>query len=261
MNEALREFDERLRRQGWAMVPSVLPERDLEAIGSDVLASVADCAEHQRRSGATPVPDGTAHHAVGAYPSLDRFLENLPLRAEVSRYFDGAPYILHAFNPATVAPQHTSYLHRIHRDVGTHAGSFHMMLNMLVPIDDFTLDNGATYLLSGSHLERDIPDETRFFDQAERLVAPRGSVVLFDSNLWHAAGANRSNATRRALTLSFSRPFVKQQMDYPRFLGEAWGAAQSGWMRQLLGYNAMTPTSYEEFYRPRECRLYQADQG
>jgi len=32
-------------------------------------------------------------------------------------------------------------------------------------------------------------------------------------------------------------------------------------MRQLLGYEAMTPTSYEEFYRPRETRLYQADQG
>jgi hypothetical protein len=29
----------------------------------------------------------------------------------------------------------------------------------------------------------------------------------------------------------------------------------------LLGYNAMTPASYEEFYRPRERRLYKADQG
>lgn len=261
MDEAARDFDEHLRREGWAMTPSVLLESDLQAIGADIMASVADCGERQRRSGATLNPDGTAHHAVGAYPSLDRFLEHLPLKAEVSRYFDGAPFILHAFNPVTVAPQGNSYLHRIHRDVRTHTGDFRMLLNMLVLIDDFTLDNGATHLLSRSHFEPNAPDEARFLDQAYRLVAPKGSVVLFDSKLWHAAGTNRSSATRRALTLSFSRPFVKQQMDYPRFLGEAWGAAQSAWMRQLLGYNAMTPISYDEFYRPRERRLYKEDQG
>lgn len=261
MSDPSLDFDDRLRRQGWAMVPSVVPDADLDVMGTDIMASVAHCGEHQRRSGATTEPDGTAHHAVGAYAGLDRFLEHLPLQAEVSRYFDGAPYILHAFNPVTVAPQRNSYLHRIHRDIRTHTGDFRLLLNMLVLIDDFTLDNGATYLLSGSQTEPEAPDEARFLDQADRLVAPKGSVVLFDSRLWHAAGTNRSTKTRRALTLSLSRAFVKQQMDYPRFLGEDWGAAQSPWMRQLLGYNAMTPTSYEEFYRPRERRLYRDDQG
>ena len=32
-------------------------------------------------------------------------------------------------------------------------------------------------------------------------------------------------------------------------------------LAMMLGYNSMTPTSYEEWYRPREQRLYRADQG
>ena len=261
MSPSLDRFDAQMKTSGWAMFERAVSPDALTAIGDDVTASVADCAERQVRSGAVAAPDGTAHHAVGAYRSLDCFLENLPLKDEIGRYFGGAPYILHAFNPATVAPQRSSYLHRIHRDVRTHAGDFRLLLNMLVMVDDFTSENGATYVLSGSHRHPEPPSDAEFFDKADRLVGTRGSIVLFDSNLWHAAGANQTATPRRALTLSFSRAFVKQQMDYPRFLGAETGARQSEWMRQLLGYNAMTPNSYEEFYRPPAQRLYRADQG
>ena len=261
MDDGLEPFEAAMNERGWALFETVLPQADLAPIREDVLASVADCGARQTGMAALAAPDGTAHHAVGAYASLDRFLENLPLRPFIERYFGGAPYILHAFNPATVAPEKSSYLHNIHRDVRTHAGEFRMLLNMLVMVDAFTLENGATHALSGSHQHAAAPDPTLFWRESERLTGPAGSVVLFDSNLWHAAGANTSGQSRAALTLSFSRAFVKQQMDYPRFLGEAWGQRQSPWMRQLLGYNAMTPTSYEEFYRPRERRLYQAEQG
>jgi ectoine hydroxylase-related dioxygenase (phytanoyl-CoA dioxygenase family) len=238
-----------------------VPRDALIALKRDVAASVADCGRMQVAAGIGAEPDGTAHHAVGRYESFDRFLAEFWLDEYVSRYFGGAPYILHAFNPATVAPERSSYLHNIHRDVRTHAGAFRLLLNMLVMVDDFKLENGATFVLSGSHHEPAKPDETRFFQRAERLVFPAGTIVLFDSNLWHAAGQNRSSHTRAALTLSFSRAFVKQQMDYPRFLGAAYGAKLSPRLRQLLGYNAMTPASYEEWYRPRDARLYRADQG
>jgi ectoine hydroxylase-related dioxygenase (phytanoyl-CoA dioxygenase family) len=135
------------------------------------------------------------------------------------------------------------------------------LLNMLVMVDPFTLENGATHVLSGSHRQPRRPDPDLFWAKSERLVGPAGSIVLFDSNLWHAAGRNASTQPRCALTLSFSRAFVKQQMDYPRFLGEAYGERASAQLRQLLGYEAMTPASYEEFYRPLERRLYKADQG
>ena len=250
-----------LAERGWALFPSVVPMAELAAIRAAVLQSVDDCGRLQVASGACPAPDGTAHHAVGQYPALDSFLERRWLAEYVSGFFDGAPYILHAFNPALVETEGASYLHNIHRDVRTHAGDFRLLLNMLVMVDPFTLENGATHVLSGSHRFDERPANEVFDALADRLVGPAGSIVLFDSNLWHAAGHNRTDRARCALTLSFSRAFVKQQMDYPRFLGGAYGARLTPAMRQLLGYEAMTPTSYEEFYRPRERRLYKAEQG
>jgi hypothetical protein len=252
---------DQLARRGWVLFESVIPRAELAPIREAILQSIEDCGKLQVSSGARATPDGTAHHTVGRYPALDAFLERGWVAEHVSRFFGGSPYILHTFAPATVAPGGRSYLHNVHRDVRTHAGDFRFMLNMLVMVDDFTLENGATHVLSGSHRETGKPTDERFAAHSDRLVGPAGSIVLFDSNLWHSAGSNVSDATRAALTLSFSRAFVKQQMDYPRFLGEAYGRAISPGLRQLLGYEAMTPTSYEEFYRPRERRLYRDDQG
>jgi hypothetical protein len=257
----LDQFDERMRNQGWALFEGVVPPGELDALRADVLRSAEDCGRMQVAGGVADRPDGTAHHAVGRYASFDAFLDDCPLAEAIGRFFGGAPYILHAFNPATVAPARSSYLHKIHRDVRTHAGDFRLLLNMLVMVDAFTLENGATHVLSGSHHDETPPDETMFWAASDRLTAPAGSIVLFDSNLWHAAGTNVSDRPRAALTLSFSRAFVKQQMDYPRFLGEDYGRRASPRLRQLLGYNAMVPTSYDEWYRPRESRLYHADQG
>lgn len=257
----LTAFDAHMSEKGWASFERRVPDEELAGMRADILASVADCGRRQVAAGIGAEPDGTAHHVVGQYAHLDAFLAALHLDAQISRFFGGAPYILHAFNPVTVGPSRSTYLHNIHRDVRTHAGSFRMLINMLVMVDPFTLENGATYMLSGSHRNPNTPDEALFHQDAERLVGPAGTIVLFDSNLWHAAGQNVSDRPRVALTLSFSRAFVKQQMDYPRFLGAAYGAKLSPRMRQMLGYNSMTPTSYEEWYRPREQRLYRADQG
>ena len=253
-------FEEPLARQGWVRFDALIPTDDLQPLRQAVLASVDQCGLRQTNSGATAAPDGTAHHAVGQYPALDTFLERRWLHDAITQYF-GAPYILHAFNPVTVRPESTSYLHQIHRDVRTHAGAFRLMLNMLVMIDPFTLQNGATHVLSGSHHSPAAPAPQQFWPEAERLTGAAGSIVLFDSNLWHAAGRNQSSDVRVALTLSFSRAFIKQQMDYPRFLGVDYGKKASPEMRQLLGYNAMVPQSYAEFYQPASSRLYRADQG
>lgn len=254
-------FDEQIQRKGWALFESVVPAADLVDIREAVLHSVAACGRRQVEGGATAAPDGTAHHSVGQYKALDGFLEQGWLEDMVAHYFGGAAFILHAFNPAGVSPAATSYLHRVHRDVRTFGGDFRFMLNMLVMVDQFTTENGATHVLSGSHRLPMPPDGDVFQAESERLVGPAGSIVLFDSNLWHAAGSNRTSTIRTALTLSFSRAFVKQQMDYPRFLGPEYGAAASPRMRQLCGFNAMVPTTYEEFYQPAARRLYKADQG
>src|SRR5712672_1916662 len=99
------------------------------------------------------------------------------------------------------------------------------------------------------------PRDEDFYRDAVRAVAQAGSIVVFNSNLWHAAGPNRSRGPRRGLTLAFTRPFMKQQMDYPRALGYERAASLSLELRQVLGYNARVPTSLDEWYQTPDRRL------
>ncbi len=127
-----------------------------------------------------------------------------------------------------------------------------MMINMLVMLDDFTLDNGATWFLTGSNNKDERPDETYFYQQADRAVGKAGDIILFDSLLWHAAGKNTTDKVRRALTLTFSRPFMKQQLDYPRLIGyHRYDSREfSEDVCQVIGFNSRVPANLNEWYQP-----------
>lgn len=254
------EFDYLMAVRGWCTIPAVLPATVCDSLRHDIAGHVSRCGELQVEAGIPGAPDGTAHHTIGFNDSIDDFLDHDYLGKLVDRFFDG-PYVLHAINPLINFPGRKNYVNRIHKDIRVHTDAPVLQLNMLVMVDDFTLDNGATHILSGSHRQASAPPDEVFTRHAERITGTSGSITLFDSRTWHAAGMNTTSMPRSALTLSFSRPFMKPQLDYARFLGDAYGARLSPKMRQLLGYNARVPSGLGEWYRPAEFRMYRSDQG
>jgi len=238
------------------------------AVPSDLLARLRGDLEGaytaqraiQVENGVGEGTDGTVHHLPLAGGSFLDFLEHR-FCGDILDAFFGGPYILNTFGGVLNKPNDLSYVGRVHRDLRSFSGDLPLMAQLLVMLDDFTEENGATYVLSGSHRTPPQPADDEFFRGAVRTVAPAGSIVVFNSNLWHAAGPNQSAGPRRALTLAFTRPFMKQQMDYPRALGYERAASLSPVLRQVLGYNARVPTSLDEWYQPPDRRLYQKNQG
>lgn len=257
---SLQTFDYAMRTRGWIVFDAVVPIDLCDRMKADIARHVERCGRLQQAAGIPGAPDGTAHHTIGHGDSLDEFLERGFLHDHVEKFFEG-PYILHAFNPVTIGSETRNYVHRIHRDLRTHAGGFRLLINMLVMVDEFTLENGATHILSGSHHAEDAPSDEFFYRHAERITGSRGSIVLFDSNVWHCAGQNLSGRTRTAMTMSLSRPFLKPQMDYARFIGEDRSRKLSDRMQQLLGVHARVATNLDEWYRPAGSRMYRPDQG
>ena len=86
-------------------------------------------------------------------------------------------------------------------------------------------------------------------------------MFVFDSTLWHAAGANISGKDRLAINHQFTRSYMKQQIDYVRALGDGAVAAQRPRTQQLLGWYTRVVTGLDEFYRPEQERLYRKGQG
>src|SRR5205814_887387 len=97
--------------------------------------------------------------------------------------------------------------------------------------------------------------------QAVAVECPAGSMIVFDSTLWHAAGANMSGRDRLAINHQFTRSWIKQQVDYVRALGDNVVKAQPPRTQQLLGWYTRVVTSLDEYYRPAEERLYRKGQG
>jgi ectoine hydroxylase-related dioxygenase (phytanoyl-CoA dioxygenase family) len=257
---SIEQYNKLMKEKGWIIFNEIVSPSLIDKLKQDLEASYKIRRPIQEKNGVDTNTAGTSHHLLVDGKSFFDFLSHLYLDEEIKTYFEGK-YILNTYGGnLNLRGQHT-YASNVHRDVRTYTSDIKLLLNILVVLDDFTEDNGATYLLSGSHLKKEKPDDSYFFLKSERVVAKKGSIVFWDANLWHAAGENKTDGPRRALSLIYSRPFMKQQFDYCRQLGYENVEKMSAGLKQVLGYNSRTPTSLEEWYQPTEKRFYKSDQG
>ncbi len=260
MNVELNDYNKRMDEKGWALFPSIVDQALVEKLKQDLEDSYAIRRPIQLKNGVDTNTAGTAHHLLADGKSFFDFLSRLYIDKEIGAYF-GGNYILNTYGGnLNLRGQHT-YASNVHRDVRTYTSDIRLLLNILLVLDEFTEDNGATYLLSGSHLKKEKPTDEQFFRDAERVVAKPGSIVVWDANLWHAAGENKTNGPRRALSLIYSRPFMKQQFDYCRHFGYENVAKMPDRLQQVLGYKSRVPCTLEEWYQPVDKRYYRNDQG
>lgn len=115
-------------------------------------------------------------------------------------------------------------LQALHADWGSRQESepFHVC-NSIWLLDDFTEHNGATHVVPGTHLlagsPRDYGIEPKDpHPQEELILAPAGSVGVFNSHLWHGGTLNRTAQTRRALHAYFATREHKQQLNQAEYI-------------------------------------------
>jgi ectoine hydroxylase-related dioxygenase (phytanoyl-CoA dioxygenase family) len=248
-----------IKVKGWVILENIVEKELINELKINIDKAYEVCRSIQISNGIEANTDGTVHHLLAFKGCFLDFLSKSYCHDILLKYFD-SPYILNTYGGVINLPGKASYVANIHRDIRTFY-NIPMMMNMLVMLDDFTLENGATYLLTGSHLKNDKPDSEDFYLNADRATARAGSILLFDSLLWHSAGINKTANARRALTLAFTRPFQKQQLDYPRLLGYDEMDSFDENLKQVLGYNSRVPTSLNEWYQPPDKRFYKPGQG
>jgi ectoine hydroxylase-related dioxygenase (phytanoyl-CoA dioxygenase family) len=257
---SIAEFEAQMKTNGWFLFDAVVDEALVKELIADLEQSYEIRRPIQIKNGVDVNTEGTAHHLLADGKSFVEFLRRAYLDEYIKSYF-GGNYILNAFGGNLNLRKQFTYASNVHRDVRTYTQELRLLLNSIVMLDDFTVDKGATYLLSGSHLKKEKPGDEEFFASADRCIGKSGSIVLWDSNIWHAAGVNKTDLPRRSLSLIYSMPFVKQQFDYPRALGYENADSFSESFRQITGFNARVPASLDEWYQPPEKRFYKRDQG
>lgn len=148
-----------------------------------------------------------------------------------------------------------------HMDFPRYMDGYLASVNTMLAIDEFSAANGGTLVVPGTHQRPGRPGQRYMEGTAVAVECPAGSMFVFDSTLWHAAGRNMTNRDRLAINHMFTRSFFKQQIDYVRALGDEFILEQPPRTQQLLGWYTRVVTSSDEYYRPTEERLYRAHQG
>ena len=87
-------------------------------------------------------------------------------------------------------------------------------INALYCVDDFTLENGSTFVLPGTHKVTKFPSDIFVEKNAKQITAKAGSYVVLDCMIFHSGGINNSSNDRRAVNNVFTIPHIKKQIDY-----------------------------------------------
>ncbi|MGH0033080.1 MAG: phytanoyl-CoA dioxygenase family protein [Myxococcota bacterium] len=121
---------------------------------------------------------------------------------------------------------------------------YEVQCNTIWAMTDFTEENGATRVVPGSnHLE----DRLQFkLEDSEPAEMRKGSVLFYTGSVYHGGGANRSDAVRMGLNLTYNVSWLRQEenqylsvppevaktLDEPllRLMGYAMGAYALGYI-------------------------------
>jgi len=257
---------ERVLADGFAVVESVLDAQALAETRQRMYA-VRDCIlrevgeDRLQRAGEL----GVLRLMMRFDPFFFRFLEIPELLVIVDATVSPTA-ILHLQN-GFILPSFSGsdnprvFQNTYHQDFPRSLNGYLASVNVMFAVDDFTRENGATWVVPRTHHTSSPPSADTIAASARPVECPAGSMIVFDSTLWHSAGPNTSGRDRLAINQQFTRSWIKQQIDYVRALGDHVVDGLSPRTQQLLGWYTRVVTSLDEYYQPPERRLYRKGQG
>jgi ectoine hydroxylase-related dioxygenase (phytanoyl-CoA dioxygenase family) len=121
-----------------------------------------------------------------------------------------------------------------------------VVCNSIWALTDFTEENGATRVAPGSHRADHSPERVADLASYRRLLKQtqearpvpmaRGSVLVYDGSLWHAAGANRTRERRVAVAMNYCAGYIRQQENQQLGIPREVAATFPERLQELVGY-------------------------
>lgn len=182
-----------------------------------------------------------SHRLANVVNKGDVFLQVIqnPQVLECVEQVLGPEFKLSSLNVRSADP-HSAWVQPLHVDGGALPDeNGNSVCNSVWMLDDFTLDNGATRLIRGSHRWNCRPQETLAdlaapHPQEILLTGRAGTVVVMNAHLWHGGTANRTARPRRAMHSYYTRRDKPQQMYQKKYLDLDLQAHVSPRLRWLL---------------------------
>jgi ectoine hydroxylase-related dioxygenase (phytanoyl-CoA dioxygenase family) len=180
---------------------------------------------------------------------------NLKLQQLISKLITGKFY-LNQQNLVINPPNSNQYNQlKFHRDLPYQhfISSRPLAINALYAVDDFTIQNGATYVIPASHKSEKFPSETFITTNQKQISVKAGTYLVLDCMLYHAAAPNLTDFPRIGLNHVFTTVMFRPQIDWESAIKES---QESGWEKfnDLLGLEYSSPRSVEDYLQRRKSK-------
>ena len=248
-----------LKEQGYTIIPNQVNKEWLDVLSNEMDKAFQEHRSIQLYNKNDINSGGVVLHVLLSSSTFIEFLQTLIENRFIQSLQDDffhSKCILNSLSALNNLPNQPNFSAVIHRDLRFYSGNFPIMLNCLIMVDDFTIENGGTYLLTGSHLKERKPTDEEFFANAYQATGKQGDILIFNANVWHSSAPNITQDNRRAIPFTISKSFMKQLLDYPRALGYDKMNSFTHEMQQFLGYHSRVPASLNEWYQPEKNRFY-----
>lgn len=238
---------EQIRHLGYAIIDSCLSPGELEKISESFNKTYA---EYVQKWGSDHLRSIDEYHTIRALltqgdPIFMQLAANEKLMGIVSRLIVGK-FILNQQNGIINPPGEHYSQGSWHRDLPYQhfTSSSPLAINALFCVDDFTLDNGSTFVLPATHKIINCPSANYIHSNAVQLEAKAGQFILLDCMLFHSGGFNRTNFDRRAINHVYTIPYFKQQI---KLSGNIDLSQLTPFQKDLIGLNYQEPLTLEKF--------------
>ncbi len=210
-----------LDENGYLPLSGILTEEQVKAIALrlDELAELeGDEAgkEVQQETGTVRLSD-----LVNKDPMFDISFTHSQVLAAIAHVL-GTHFKLSSLNSRFAVPGYGRQTLHVDGKKAASPGDYYVC-NSIWLLDDFNSDNGATRIVPGSHRSGKLPidamdDPMNTHPDEIQLIAPAGTVVIFNSHTWHGGAQNESDAPRRAMHAYFCRRNQPQQTDQRKYI-------------------------------------------
>ncbi|MDA7700425.1 phytanoyl-CoA dioxygenase family protein [Methylophilaceae bacterium] len=219
---------------------------------------LAECTKIRTKLGVEIGMENTVHHVLFKDEILQKLIEKDSNKKVLENFFDGKKYVLNSFGGNNNIKE--NYASRVHRDVRFYSQD-KLMLNSIWCISPLNKKTGATQFLLGSHLHDSKPTLEKFNSNFITVDVEPGSIVYFDSRIWHRAGTPTPGIKERIIfTPIYTRPFIKPGFNYSKACQSINFENSSDYIKQISSYYSDVPETHEEWYDFNTRRFYLKDQ-
>ncbi|CAB3822053.1 hypothetical protein LMG3410_00319 [Achromobacter aegrifaciens] len=233
-------LDERIaafERDGFVVMPGIIPPEQVSQL-QEALIRIE--AEHNLGYAQTSF-EGRKTVRINNLLVYDPRFWDVPLQPDVlslaERLLD-RELLLSSLCSLTLAPgQGAQPLHEDTQQLALPRPRPPLAVNAIWALSDFTAENGATHIVPGSHRYDSSPPYGAQDIDTVQATMKAGSVMLFDSALWHKGGANNSNARRYALSCYYCAGWMRQQENLQLGIPAEVARSFPRRLQELCGYS------------------------